>query len=73
MGKKKSVAVRTLEVGDRVRLTHLESWGDCEITGVHKKGKEVRYSAKVLGTSGHTSVHHLLPEKVRLVETTEDV
>jgi len=68
MGKKKSVAVQPLKVGDRVHLVDLESWGICEIITVHERDEGLRYSAKIVANEGLCSIHHLRPEKVRLVD-----
>jgi hypothetical protein len=68
MGKKKSVAVRPLKVGDRVHLVDLESWGICEIITVHDRDEGFRYSARIISTEGHTSIHHIRPEKLRLAD-----
>ena len=54
---------KKFKVGDRVRLVNYRSWGDCEVTKVHKENPR-RYSIKRLNVDALSCIIRLLPREL---------
>jgi hypothetical protein len=54
---------KKFSVGDRVKLVNYRSWGDCEVTKVHKENPR-RYSVKRHNVDCLTYLVRLLPREL---------
>jgi hypothetical protein len=57
----------TLEVGEKVRIRRLRSWGICKVVSVHKYGRKIRYAVSPVKGEGITLLYGLKKRDLEVV------